>query len=482
MIRLLWPKSLAGRLMVLVLKSLGVSLSIACLGTFLWMRSFLLDRVDGQLADSAAFAKSAIAQRVAVGEPPPASGLADGFAPQWRSMALAGLVPASAEIRDPANRTVEVIASGHPAPALPADPAARIPAGADHADFDLRGSTTGGGDRFRIRVDRLPDGGSLVLAMPVGDLHRTLTQLEVIEAALWCVAFAVVGWIVTRSIKGALRPLDRIGAEALAIRAGDLDRRVTPTDPQTEVGRLGIAVNTMLGRLEAAFVEREASEDRLRRFVADASHELRTPLTSIRGYAELFRRGAADRPRDLALAMARIESEAARMGALVDELLLLARLDSGRALAHEPVDLVRLAVEAIADFRVTTPDRPVELVADPVVVHGDQDRLRQVLANLLANLRRHTPAGTSARLTVGSRAAAAVIELADTGPGLTADQCTKVFERFYRVDAARTRSGEAGAGLGLAIVAAVAEAHGGVAEARPNPGGGLVISIRIPLA
>jgi two-component system OmpR family sensor kinase len=377
LVRLLWPKSLSARLKVLVLKSLGVSLSIACLGTFMWMRGFLLDRVDGQLANTAGFAKSAIAQQAAAGEPAQSFDPAAGFAPQWGPMSLVGLIPAYLEIRDPMNHSIRVVAAGNLPPALPADPAARIPAGSDHTTFTVRGATTGGDHQFRVRVDRLPGAeGSLVLAMPVDDIHRALTQLEIIEVALWCVAFVVVGWIVTRSINGALRPLGRVGAEALAIHAGDLDRRVTPADPQTEVGRLGIAVNTMLGRLEAAFAERKASEDRLRRFVADASHELRTPLTSIRGYAELFRRGAADRPQDLALAMARIESEAARMGALVDELLLLARLDSGRALVHEPVDVVRLAAEAIADFQVTTPDRPVELVAEPVVIHGDQDRLR----------------------------------------------------------------------------------------------------------
>jgi two-component system OmpR family sensor kinase len=236
----------------------------------------------------------------------------------------------------------------------------------------------------------------------------------------------------------------------------------------------------MLGRLETAFAERQASEERLRRFVADASHELRTPLTSIRGYAELFRRGAAERPEDLALAMARIESESVRMGDLVEELLLLARLDSGRPLEREPVDLVGLAHDAAADFYVAAPHWPLKLdAADSVMVLGDADRLRQVLANLLANVHRHTLPGTPARLSVRLEGGNPVIQVADSGPGLTAEQCARVFDRFYRADKSRVRSEDqtGGTGLGLAIVAAVAAAHGAEVSARPANGGGLVVTI-----
>ncbi|NUP52841.1 MAG: HAMP domain-containing histidine kinase, partial [Catenulispora sp.] len=481
---LVLPKALHGKLVLVVLTSLGLGLSIACLGTYMWMRMFLLGRVDTQLASTAQFARAAISQHVATGRPLPAfDGDGDGVAEQWGPMSLAGLLPSYLEVRDSGGNTVRQVGSGGAAPVLPADLARRVPAGTDHVVFDLSGSNADREAEFRVRLDRLPQGaGLLVLAMPIDDIHRTLAELEIAEAAVWTVAFGLVGWFAARRIRAALRPLDRIGAEALAIRAGDLDRRLTPADPQTEVGRLGLAVNTMLGRLEAAFAERRSSEERLRRFVADASHELRTPLTSIRGYAELFRRGAAERPQDLALAMARIESEATRMGSLVEELLLLARLDSGRPLGRGPVDLVRLAEDAAADFRVASPGWPVEVDSAPAVVVGDGDRLRQVLANLLANVRQHTPTGTPVRLSVRMCGDTAVIEVADSGPGLSVEQYPQIFERFYRADSSRARSAgaEGGAGLGLSIVEAVAVAHGGTAVARPNPGGGLLVAIEIP--
>ncbi|MFC6929222.1 sensor histidine kinase [Actinomadura yumaensis] len=238
----------------------------------------------------------------------------------------------------------------------------------------------------------------------------------------------------------------------------------------------------MLAQIEAAFREREASENRLRRFIADASHELRTPVATMRGYAELFRRGAADRPGDLAKAMRRIESEAERMGLLVDEMLLLARLDQGRPLERRPVDLAVLAADAVADAGAVEPGRPLTLdAAEPVIVSGDAERLRQVLANLLANVRRHTPAGTPAAVRAALDGDRAVIEVADQGPGLTEEQRAKVFERFYRADAARSRD-HGGAGLGLSIVAAVAQAHGGTATVRSAPGEGAVFTVTLPTA
>ena len=483
------PKALHGKLIVVVLTSLGLGLSIACIGTYLWMRSSLLSRVDVQLSGTAKFAQAAIAQDLDSGKALPTliggtggTGGTSNVAGEWNDMLSAGLLPSYLEIRDAQGRAVQRLTAGGAAPVLPASLAERIPAGADHVVFGAH-SSDGSEAGFQVRLDRLPHGaGMLVLAVPLDDVHQTLIALEIGEIVVWAVVFAAVGWVTARRITSALRPLNRIGDEAMAIRAGDLDRRVTPTDPDTEVGRLGIAVNTMLGRHQEAFAERQASEERLRRFVADASHELRTPLTSIRGYAELFRRGASDRPRDLALAMARIESEAARMGVLVDELLLLARLDSGRPLERGPVDLVRLAQDAVADFRVACPSWPIELDASPASVLGDGDRLRQVLANLLANVRQHTPPGTPARLSVRMHGDAALIEVADSGPGLTAEHCAKVFERFYRADASRARSADAdgGSGLGLSIVDSVVGAHGGKAVARPGRGGGLVVAIEIP--
>ena len=322
--------------------------------------------------------------------------------------------------------------------------------------------------------------GTLVVAIPMRDVDDTLHHLLFIE---FVVAVAVLGalallawWVVHLG----LRPLQRMGETAGAIAAGDLSRRVEPADDYTEVGRLGLALNSMLGQIEHAFSERTASEARLRRFVADASHELRTPLTSIRGYAELFRRGANTRPDDLAKAMQRIEEAAARMGVLVEDLLLLARLDQGRPLEYESVDLTRVAGAAVDDLRVTSPDRPVQFESNgAVIVNGDEHRLRQVLANLLENARTHTPPSTPIEVRVGVAGDDAVIEVRDEGPGMSEEQAARAFERFWRADASRTRE-SGGAGLGLAIVSAITEAHGGTAEVVTAPGAGATFRIRIP--
>ncbi|MEU6998167.1 HAMP domain-containing sensor histidine kinase [Nonomuraea sp. NPDC046570] len=284
-------------------------------------------------------------------------------------------------------------------------------------------------------------------------------------------------------IRRGLRPLDRIVETAAAIGGGDLSRRVGTAPPGTEVGRLGDALNAMLGQLEHAFTERGASEERLRRFVADASHELRTPIATIRGYAELFRYGAATRQADLDKAMRRIEAEATRMGSLVDELLLLARLDQGRPLDRAPVELTELAADAVADTLAIEPDRPLSLEHDgPAEVPGDAARLRQVLGNLLANVLDHTPSGTAATVRVGVAGGLAVIEVADEGPGMTDERAALVFERFYRGE---RRHGDGarhgGAGLGLSIVSAVVTAHGGDVSVTSAPGTGTTFRVRLPL-
>jgi two-component system OmpR family sensor kinase len=271
-----------------------------------------------------------------------------------------------------------------------------------------------------------------------------------------------------------------MGDTAGAIAEGDLTRRVPQADPRTEVGQLGVALNGMLAQIERAFAERKASEDRLRRFLADASHELRTPLTSIRGYAELFRRGARDRTEDLEKSMRRIEEESSRMGILVEDLLLLARLDQSRGLQPRPVDLSALAGDAVEDARAADPDRRIELDApEPVVASADDARMRQVAANLLSNALVHTPAGTPVTVRVDADGPDAILEVADRGPGLTPEQASRAFEPFYRSDPSRDRS-TGGAGLGLSIVAAISEAHGGRVEVRPTPGGGATFKVTIP--
>ncbi len=320
----------------------------------------------------------------------------------------------------------------------------------------------------------------LIVAIPLSDVDHTLHHLlfvEVVVAVGVLLVLAVSAWWV---VKLGLRPLEHMQQTAGAIAAGDLSKRIDVVDEHTEVGRLGIALNEMMQQIESAFAARAASEGRLRRFVGDASHELRTPLTSIRGYAELFRRGAADRPEDLAKAMRRIEEEADRMGSLVDDMLLLARLDQGRPLEHQPVDLTRITRDAVDDARAVAPTRPIDFSANGAIfVPGDEARLRQVLGNLLQNANRHTPPATPVRVRVVDGEAEAVIEVADDGPGIPTDDANRVFERFWRSDPSRARA-SGGAGLGLSIVAAIAAAHGGRTEVQSEPGRGSVFRVHLP--
>ena len=318
------------------------------------------------------------------------------------------------------------------------------------------------------------------MAVPLGSVNQTLDRLLVVEAIVIGGALAVLLALGALFVRVGLRPLERFGHTADAVAGGDLSHRVSPATPRTEVGRLGIALNAMLDRLEGAFAEREAGEERLRRFIADASHELRTPLASIRGYAEVFRMGAASDPDDTAKAMRRIEEEAARMGVLVEDLLALARLDEHRATAREEVDLARLAADAVDDARATAPDRSIELAADaPAVVLGDSGQLRQVLANLVRNALVHTPHGT--RVSVEAERTGDRVRLAvrDRGPGLPGDDPAALFERFWRAEGGRER-GRAGSGLGLAIVAAIVTAHDGTVRAENAEGGGARFVIELP--
>jgi two-component system OmpR family sensor kinase len=338
------------------------------------------------------------------------------------------------------------------------------------------------GGAERIAVAKLPDGGRVVVAGTLRPVTQTLHRLLLIEAAAGATVILVTLGLGVALARMATKPLEDIAEAADAISAGDLDHRLTIKDPDTEAGRVGTAFNAMLTDIQQAFARRDATERRLRRFVADASHELSTPLTSIRGYAELFHRGLADRPDDLATAMGRIEAESVRMSRLVDDLLLLAKLDSGRPLDTRPVDLAAVVTDAASDLRVVAPEWPVTVeVPDSLLVLGDEDRLRQVVANLTSNAHRYTPSGTAITLRASTDGDAGVVEVVDEGPGLTEEQAAKVFERFYRVDAARSRAG-GGSGLGLAIVASLVEAMGGQASVDTAPGRGTAFRIRIPLA
>ena len=344
-------------------------------------------------------------------------------------------------------------------------------------------SVAGSGLQYRVLRKKSDTGtGTMTIAVPLRDVSQTLTRLrdiELIVIAAILVALAASAWLLIRL---GLRPLDRIGATAGAIAAGDLSRRVSPAGSRTEIGRLGLALNAMLGQIERAFAERQASEDRLRRFLSDASHELRTPLTSIRGYAELYRMGAASDPEETARAMARIEEEATRMGVLVEDLLALARLDEMPQTRREPVDLEPLLRDAAADARAAAPDREVTVtVAGEHTALGDGSQLRQVLANLTRNALTHTPAGSPIDLSLANSDGYVRVVVRDHGPGLPGGAEANVFERFWRAEGGRER-GRAGAGLGLAIVAAIVDAHDGRVSASNAPGGGAAFVFEIPAA
>ncbi|MBO0748221.1 MAG: HAMP domain-containing histidine kinase, partial [Acidimicrobiaceae bacterium] len=346
-------------------------------------------------------------------------------------------------------------------------------------------------DQFRVLVRPLGPPGArsaasgpyrgdlLVTAVPLAGIHRSLHHLVVLFLAVGGAVLATLSVAGLLLLRRGLAPLERIAGTARAIAAGDLSQRAPHADRRTEVGQLGLAFNTMMSRIERAFAERDATEARLRQFLADASHELRTPLTSIRGYAELWKMGAATSGEELRTAMLRIEEHAVEMSALVEELLLLARLDHTRSPERVRLDLTVLAAEAFGDVAVTATDRRFSFDApEPVTVVGDAHHLRQAITNLLINAVRHTPAGLPVELSLHAEDGVAVLTVADRGPGLSPEGLERAFDRFWRAERSR---GTEGSGLGLAIVAAVAVEHGGRASVINAPGGGAAFTVRIPM-
>jgi two-component system OmpR family sensor kinase len=343
-------------------------------------------------------------------------------------------------------------------------------------------STTGGGNWRVVAAKRTGgDGETVVFGARLNDMDATLARMVTVEGVATGLVLAALAAMALWVLRLGVRPLAHMAETAGQIAAGDLSQRVEHTDDRTEAGRLGTALNAMLQQIEEAFDERAASEERLRRFVADASHELRTPLTSIRGYAELWRAGGLRDAGEVGEAMRRMEQEARRMGLLVDDLLLLARLDQGRPLDTVPLAFDRLVDDAVRDARAVEPDRPIDLTAERVTVVGDDHRLRQVIGNLLVNARLHTPPGTPVHVSLRRDRHVARLVVADEGPGLPPDVAARVFERFYRGDPARTRA-RGGSGLGLSIVAAVAEAHGGRVRVDTAPGAGARFIVELPLS
>ena len=465
---------------VLALSALGLLVAGAI--TYTEQKSFLQDRLDQQArAAMPAVSHQLSARGVNVpgySEEPDGYGRGPGGPGRGPDAAAANLPPGTyGERRDSSGQVLGAVVLSYgedplAAPDIPADLAPGEVVTVASRDGSLKYRATG--------QETQGQPGTTVVAVPMAEMDRTLDRLMRVEAFVIggvLLALALISWLIVRL---GLRPLDRIGDTAGAIAAGDLSQRVSPATPSTEVGRLGMALNEMLDRLERAFAEREASEAQLRQFLADASHELRTPLSSIRGYAELFRIGASHNATDTQKAMRRIEQEAERMGVLVEDMLTLARLDEVRDVVREDVDLGGLAHDAVADARATDPNRVIELRTDgAAIVPGDPDQLRQVLANLLRNALQHTPPGTAIDVSVAPRDQLAALEVRDHGAGLPSSDPDALFERFWRAQKGRER-GRAGAGLGLAIVAGIVAAHGGKVAAENVATGGARFIVELP--
>ncbi|TCO20528.1 two-component system OmpR family sensor kinase [Kribbella steppae] len=449
------------------------------------MRGYLVDRVDTQLTKTAA----AFQQDDGTSNRPPRPG-------PGRNRPLPSLIvvqfndsegtPDESPFRAP-------LAETEPLPDLPKLNLNQVRA-LEGKPFNT--DAVSGNATWRVVALPLDNGnGSVTVAQSLGDMDRTIQRLIGVQAAAALILLVLLAGVGTYVVRRSLRGLEDVEHTAVAIAGGDLSQRVPQRDPRTEVGRLSLALNQMLGQIETAFAQRTASEfaarrsedaarqseDRMRRFVADASHELRTPLTSIRGFAELSRQRGDAVDSDT---MRRIEDEAKRMGLLVDDLLLLARLDQQRPLKMEPVDLLPVAADALHNAQAVQPDRDISLKILPgseaPVVAGDEARLRQVLGNLVSNALHHTPPEAPITVSVGTRDGEAILEVSDTGPGLTEEQKARVFERFYRADSARARA-TGGSGLGLSIVAALVAAHRGRVTVTDTDPHGATFTIHLPL-
>lgn len=515
--------SLRVKLVSALLALVAIALAVISVSSLAVFRSYLQDRADAQL--QSLMSQAGNTSRVG--------------GPRGPAVSLSGYV---VELRDARGNLVPGFGSWQdltvPGPEIPTDQTWLTANAGKLTTVPARS----GHDNWRVIVRQVSyqevvnpftgqvgpwQAGTVIVGVDLGNIDQTigwLARMDLLVGLLIMAALAMAG---VAAVQASLRPLTDIEHTAQAIAAGDLSQRVPDRDPRTEVGRLGRSLNSMLAQIEAAFHARadseaaaRRSEERMRQFVADASHELRTPLTAIRGYAEYYRQlggvanGAAPGPGSQAAAaadqqvstlasggqlskpdmdriMQRVEQESARMGLMVEDMLLLARLDQQRPIEHRPVDLLTLVTDAVQDARMIAPGREIELTVGAgtaFLVLGDEARLRQVISNLMSNALTHTPDGTpidvrilasgkDGRLPVPS----AVLEVADRGPGLSAEQAEHIFERFYRADQARGRK-TGGAGLGLAIVAALVAAHGGAVGVDKTPGGGATFQITLPLA
>jgi two-component system OmpR family sensor kinase len=475
-------------LLALVVVALGAS---GVLATTI-MRGYLIDRVDEQLQQTAVPLSHAPSDRRPL---PPGAG------PARRQLPSQFVVQFSNSEGDSDNGPVGSRPDEtEPLPKLPTLNLNQVRA-LNGKSFNVDAQS--GGATWRVLAVPTDDQqGSVMVAQSLKDMDHTIQRLVGIQVAAGVILLVLLAGVGTYVVRRSLRGLEDVEHTAVAIAGGDLSRRVPQRDPRTEVGRLSLALNQMLGQIETAFAQRTASEfaarrsedtarrseeaarqseDRMRRFVADASHELRTPLTSIRGFAELSRQRGDTTDADT---MRRIEDEAKRMGLLVDDLLLLARLDQQRPLRMESVDLLPIAADTLHNAQAIQPDRNLSLTILPdseaPVVEGDEARLRQVLGNLVSNALNYTPVDAPITVSVGTRGNEAVLEVTDTGPGLSDEQKARVFERFYRADTARTRT-TGGSGLGLSIVAALVAAHNGRVTTTDTTPHGATFTIYLPL-
>ena len=462
-------RSLSGRLLLGIIALVFAGLLIADSATYAALQSFLFSRVDSQLTNGRSAAVGVL------GGPGPERNAAGQF-PIGTVVEL--LRPDGTEIGNPLRYDFPSSKST----ALPVRPS-KLPAATEQHPALLTLSGTGGEDQYQAAIwpEDSFGGNYVLLAIPISDVRGTLEQLLQLEVLISAGVVAATAILALLIIRIGLRPLERMATVAGDIAAGDLTRRVEPATKQTEIGRLGLALNSMLSQIEAAFGERTRSEARLRRFIADASHELRTPLTSIRGYAEMLRRGAEQNPEDAGVARRRIEEESVRMSKMVDDMLVLARLGQGRPLEQESVDLQSIVRDAVSDAHAVAPNRSITLDApSPIVITGDDTRLRQAVGNLVRNALVHTPADTPIEVSLASVDGVATTSVVDHGRGLRSDDAARVFEPFYRADTSRSRD-SGGAGLGLSIVSAVAGAHGGSVRVKDTPGGGATFEMDLPI-
>lgn len=474
--------SLRRRLTLITVFLLIVGLSVADIVSYTSVRSSLYGRLDAQLDFSQRLAYNYLVFSAKARRVPTPRGLSAHVGPDVYVMVLNA--QGSTVIARPAGSLVEpapapIVPKGVRIESLPRSDTFSRHMGPYRPNPDGFNASGKGSPHYIYRADAVAvPQGTLITAIslnPTLDTLESLFRVELLSSLSAVVAVCLLAlWFVRRG----LRPLEEMADAASGIAEGDFSRRVSEHGERSEVERLGRSFNQMVSQIEVAFAEKSESESRLRQFIGDASHELRTPLTSIRGYAELLRQGAFAEQDDIDSALGRIESEAIRMGGLVDDLLLLARLDQGRPLENRPVDLCEVAIEVISDAQAVEPTRNLNFVQNgSVVVAGDLDRLRQLVHNLVRNALEHTPSNSRIDVDVFRTETDAVIRVCDTGPGISPEVCLHVFDRFYRADPSRARGGS---GLGLSIVQAIAEAFGGTATVKSAVGKGTTFTVMIP--